>query len=111
MKSKIYLPELFLIMILCSGSVIVRSPVKSTNQKLTVSIDLAPAKVAPNFSSICVWDENTRSLVVNDNKMGSTLSGKLPSNLPLVLQIYTVLSTQIQCWIWDIQPRGIIKIN
>jgi uncharacterized membrane protein len=111
MKTKIYLPALFLVMILCSGSLIVSNTVKSTDRQLTVSIDQAPAKVVPNLSSICVWDENTRSLVFNDNKMGSVISDKLPSGLPITLQIYAMLSTQIQCWIWEIQPRGITKYN
>jgi hypothetical protein len=111
MKSKIYLPVLFLVMILCSSSLIISNPLKSTNQKINVSIDPAPAKGVPNFSSICTWDENTCSLLTNNNKMGNTLSGKLPANLPLVLQIYTFLSTQMQCWIWEIKPRGIAKFN
>jgi hypothetical protein len=111
MKSKVFFTALFLVMILCSGSLIVCKPVKATDQRRTLSIDQVPAKVVPNFSSMCVWDENTRALVLNDNKMGIVLSDKLPSGLPLVLQIYTMLSTQIQRWIWEVKPRGIAKFN
>ncbi len=111
MKSKVFFPAVFLVMILCSGSLIVCKPVKATDQRRILSIDQVPAKVVPNISSLCAWDENTHTLVFNDNKMGIVLSDKLPSGLPLVLQIYTMISTQIQCWIWEVKPRGIAKLN
>jgi hypothetical protein len=105
MKSKIYLPALFLFFIVSSGSLFVNAPFKSKDLDHTLQIDSAPFQAVSNLSAICKWDKNTSSVVVSDVKMGVMIPGKLPSGLPPVLQFYIFLSSQIQRWIWEIQPR------
>jgi hypothetical protein len=110
MKSKIYLPAFFLVIILSSGSLFVNKPSKSTGQ------GHAPNRVRIETADH-VWkdshrgDDNTSSIAVTDVKMRVTVPGKLPSGPPPVLQFYIFLSSQIQCWIWEMQPRNIAKFN